>query len=395
MQKKSKIFTTNYLSIFLVICGAILFFGLVINLGDVVAAGKNLYSIIAPFVAAIAVAYLLNRPMMFFERTILKKIKKNSTKRILSIIIVYFLTAVTLFAVLSVVIPQLGVTLTTLWSRIQEFITMASVQIPLLFEKFNLDPKMAEMLLGSWESFFSDISEAVTKIVPQVVSVSFNISYGVIQALMTTFAVVYILASKEILIRQVKKIIIAVLPYRKSQKIFSVATHSNRVFSDFIVGKILDSFIIGIICFIGMQFIYQPYSLLISIIIGVTNIIPFFGPFIGAIPSTLILLIADPLSGLIFLIFVIALQQFDGNYLGPRILGNSTGLSPLWVLISITVGGGLFGFIGMLIGVPTFSVIYTLFKEFVHARLVEKGVDENGILIENFDETKQSIELKE
>ena len=122
----------------------------------------------------------------------------------------------------------------------------------------------------------------------------------------------------------------------------------------------------------------MPFAVLISVIVGVTNVIPFFGPFIGAIPSTMILLIFSPLSALEFVIFVLALQQFDGNVLGPRILGDSTGLSPLWVLVSIIVGSGLFGFVGMLVGVPTFAVLYTLLREYLNDRLAQKGIDEGG-----------------
>ena len=146
------------------------------------------------------------------------------------------------------------------------------------------------------------------------------------------------------------------------------------MFTKFINGKALDSLIIGILCFIGMMFIYSPYAILIAIIVGVTNMIPFFGPFIGAIPSILILLMVSPFDALIFAVFVLALQQFDGNILGPKILGDSTGLAPIWVLVSITIGGGFMGFAGMIIGVPTFAVFYTLLSENMDKRLAKKNI---------------------
>ena len=150
------------------------------------------------------------------------------------------------------------------------------------------------------------------------------------------------------------------------------------MFSGFIIGKIIDSAIIGVICFVGMSLLGMPFTLLISMIVGVTNVIPFFGPFIGAIPSIMILLMASPIDAIKFAIFVLALQQFDGNILGPKILGDSTGLSAIWVLVAIIVGGGLFGFAGMVVGVPTFAVLYSLTSDFLADRLKAKGITANG-----------------
>ncbi|MCQ2445640.1 MAG: AI-2E family transporter, partial [Clostridia bacterium] len=145
-------------------------------------------------------------------------------------------------------------------------------------------------------------------------------------------------------------------------------------FTGFVSGKVIDSLIIGIICFVGLTAMKMPYALLISVIVGVTNVIPFFGPIFGAIPSTLIVLLVDPLKALLLVIFVVILQQFDGNILGPRILGDSTGLPTFWVMFAIIVGGGLFGFVGMLISVPVFAVIYTLIREIINARLILRGL---------------------
>ena len=168
------------------------------------------------------------------------------------------------------------------------------------------------------------------------------------------------------------------MPEKAARRTLDICHKANAIFSGFINGKIIDSVIIGLLCYVGTSILRMPFAVLISVIVGVTNVIPFFGPFIGAIPSTMILLIFSPLSALEFVIFVLALQQFDGNVLGPRILGDSTGLSPLWVLVSIIVGSGLFGFAGMLVGVPTFAVLYTLLREYLNDRLAQKGIDEAG-----------------
>ena len=153
--------------------------------------------------------------------------------------------------------------------------------------------------------------------------------------------------------------------------ILHLTKKSNEIFGGFIIGKIIDSMIIGVLCFFGLTLLKMPYILLISVIVGVTNVIPFFGPYIGAIPSAVLILLNDPIKGLSFLIFILVLQQLDGNVIGPKILGNSTGLSAFWVVFSILLGGGLFGFVGMIMGVPTFAVAYYIITMLIN-HLLEK-----------------------
>ena len=189
---------------------------------------------------------------------------------------------------------------------------------------------------------------------------------------------IYMLSGKEKLIFQAKKLVFALFSKETALKITRFANLTNTIFSDFIIGKMIDSIIIAVLCFIGMLVIYPSYSLLIAVIVGVTNMIPFFGPFIGAIPSAIILLISRPYSALIFLVFILALQQLDGNVIGPKILGDSLGLAPMWVLLGIVIGNGLFGLPGMIIGVPTFAVIYTLCSEKIRNTLREKNITVNS-----------------
>ena len=158
------------------------------------------------------------------------------------------------------------------------------------------------------------------------------------------------------------------------QKIFTTGHHAHKIFSGFIYGKLLDSFIIGVLCFIGVTVMRMPYTMLVAVVIGVTNIIPVFGPYIGAIPCAALILLYNPMKGLYFIIFIILLQAFDGNLLGPKILGNSTGLSAFWVMFAIVMGGGLFGVPGMLIGVPLFAVIYYLATALVNNFARKKGI---------------------
>lgn len=217
-------------------------------------------------------------------------------------------------------------------------------------------------------------------VLPHSQSLASGVTHGVVGAVgfVTNFIIgliisVYLLNSKDTFLAQIKKLVLASFSEKTAEEIFNGAEYTNRTFGGFISGKIIDSIIIGIICFIVMTIFQWEYALLISCIVGLTNIIPFFGPFIGAIPSVLLLLLVNPWHALYFVIFVLILQQFDGNILGPKILGDSTGLESFWVLFAVLVGGGLFGFIGMVIGIPVFAVIYYYVSRLVNSRLAKKG----------------------
>ena len=212
------------------------------------------------------------------------------------------------------------------------------------------------------EAAFRSITTGVVSVVRAVV----NLFIGLVAA-------VYMLLSKDTFYAQLKKIAVAFLREERCNRVFDVCTRTNKIFGGFIVGKLIDSLIIGILCYFGMLILKLPYPVLIAAIIGVTNIIPFFGPIIGLVPSALLILLINPWQCLYFVIFVLCLQQFDGNILGPHILGDSVGLSSFWILVSITVAGGIFGFAGMVLGVPFFAVFYSLFSDWVNRKLCKKG----------------------
>lgn len=209
---------------------------------------------------------------------------------------------------------------------------------------------------------------------------------------------VYFLNMKDTLCAQSKKILYGLLRVKDANRIIGEVRFAHSVFGGFITGKLLDSLIIGIMCFFAMKFLKMPYVLLVSVIIGVTNVIPFFGPFIGAIPSAFLILLVSPMKCLYFLIFILVLQQFDGNILGPKILGGSTGLPSFWVLFSILLFGGLFGFVGMVIAVPAFAVIYRSVSAYIRGALVKKnlsGRTEDYMELDYIDEEeKVYVELK-
>jgi predicted PurR-regulated permease PerM len=238
----------------------------------------------------------------------------------------------------------------------------------------------------------SDIFENWVKndLFDQVNEIMSGLTVGVISVVGTLLDIivgmiisVYVLYNKDTFSRQAKKVVYAILPAHRANLILHITQKSNSIFGGFIIGKIIDSAIIGVLCFIGTSLLKMPYALLVSVIVGVTNVIPYFGPFIGAIPSIILIILVDPMKGLYFAIFILALQQLDGNYIGPKILGGSTGLTSFWVIFAIMIGGGLYGFVGMLLGVPTCALLLYLSKLWLNYRLEKKNLPTNS---ESYDE---------
>ena len=218
----------------------------------------------------------------------------------------------------------------------------------------------------------TDLLNKVNEVMTHLTVGLYTLVMELFHAIIGVIVSVYILFGKETFINQSKKATYAIFPTERANLLIHIAVKTNEIFGGFIIGKIIDSIIIGILCFIGTSLLNMPYAMLVSVIVGVTNVIPFFGPYIGAIPSAVLIALADPMKGVYFLIFILLLQQFDGNILGPKILGNSTGLSAFWVIVSILLGGGLFGILGMLFGVPAFAVIYYIVKLLLDNQLEKK-----------------------
>ncbi len=331
----------------------------------------KVYSVCAPFVVGAILAFLLDGPVRYLVR----KFHWKRTPTVWGV----FLLSIFLFILMLVgFIPQLVDSITQLIKQIPDYMSGLETLVSQLGDKYKFDTSAIEGVLGSYSNVVSQAAGYINDAMPQILNYSIKIGNGVLQAVEAIMASMYILLSKQALMRQLKKLNYAIFPLPVAQKLSRIFHHTCRAFVGFFNGKIVDSIIIGIISFIVLSILRMPYVLLLSVVIGVTNVIPFFGPFIGAIPNTMILFIIDPILALEYVIFTLILQQFDGNVLGPRILGDSIGLPPLWVLVSIVVAGGLFGFAGMLLGVPIFAVLYTLIREWTRDRLAEKHLDENG-----------------
>lgn len=371
IKKIKSYFTDSAVKNTITLCAAVRFYLALNNIPTIKAVFSNGVSIISPFIYAFAIAFILNRPMMWFERTLFKDKKK---KRILSVALT-FTIAISLISVLMVlVLPQIGLSIAYLVEAMPGFIQSVSQTAMEVMEQIHLNSRLSRQVQEMWNNIGTGIMNFTVSVLPGVVNVSIGIGNAVIKSIMSTIIAIYMLASKDRLKFQIKKFFYAYFSKNFAEETFELGRISNTIFSDFIIGKMIDSTIIGIIAFIGMLFIYPDYAVLIAIIIGVTNMIPFFGPFIGAIPSIFILLILSPFASFVFLIFIIVLQQVDGNIIGPKVLGSSLGLSPLWILVGIIVGNGAMGFLGMIIGVPTFAVIYNLVSRNTKEKLEEKDI---------------------
>ncbi|NLK22046.1 MAG: AI-2E family transporter [Epulopiscium sp.] len=340
---------------------------------------KQIYKILSPFIYGFFIAYILNPAISKAEKGLqrLDKRKGHSRfRRILSILTVY----ITVFGFLSLtfiyVIPQITQSIIDLFQKIPSSLITLEKNIENLLEDYSCFDyyNFSSIIESNINPFIQNSSLIFNRIFTYIVNSALGITSGLLNIFVGLMISFYLLNEKEGFLKKTKKAIYAIFKAKTADKIIIIAKESHIMFTRFFVGKFIDSLIIGILCFIGMLFLKNPYALLIAVIVGITNMIPYFGPFIGAIPSILITLLISPLDALWVSLFIFALQQFDGNILGPKILGDSTGLSPFWVIFSIIIGGAFFGVLGMLIGVPTFAVIRTLFNNWVDKRLEKKNI---------------------
>ena len=379
------------LTAFCVIGCCVLVAFLLMKLSTIWTVVKKLFSALSPFIYGFVMAYLL-MPIfnMLYRRIQPPMAKKFAHGTRIAKGICSALTLVIGIAVVAgllwMVLPQLVVSIFSIVESADTYMNDVSNWITGLLKD---NPVIARNFMQVYEQFSEQFVNWVQNIalphlvtmmtgVVTTVSVVVDILIGIIIAL-------YILNGKETFCAQAKKMTYSLFSIDHANSIIERVAHIHRVFGGFITGKLIDSLIIGVLCFIGMRImmavglftIDSSYALLISVIIGITNIIPFFGPFIGAVPSAILIMVASPLQALYFVIFIIILQQIDGNILGPKILGNSTGLSSFWVMFAILIFGGLFGFVGMAVGVPLFAVIYSIVSEYINHLLHNRGLSED------------------
>lgn len=394
------------LTAFIVITACIAVFFLIYRFTGLAELWNKLKVILQPIIIGLIIAYLVNPIVKFEEKHLLPLLKKKMKKqkraeklsRLLSIFGALIFVGVIIGVLLQMVIPEL-------YSNIEKMITNLPGQVKTFIDwggsYVDEDSEVAKYLgqaLTQGAKYFEDWAK--TDFLPQTKNIMTFLTTGVINVVKVLFNViigiiisVYVLIGKETFIGQAKKLVYALFPAKQANVIVHTVHKSNAIFGGFISGKILDSIIIGLLCFIGLTIMQMPYTLLVSVIVGVTNVIPFFGPYLGAIPSAILIMLSSPLHGLYFIIFIVVLQQIDGNIIGPKILGDSTGLTSFWVVFAILVGGGLFGIAGMIMGVPVFAVIYYIIRNMINYVLEKKKLPkETG---EYIDVKRLNIETRE
>ena len=354
----------------------------------------DLIGILEPFIYGFVIAYVLRPTCRWWEkhlRELLVRAHVKHAQGIASALAITFCELLALTIVITLfmlVIPQVITSIISLVSVLPDQLDNANTWLHDTLEKY---PTMQQ----SWDSLYADLSTRLrdwlkTDLTPMLQTVLNGLGTQVVNivgflknAFLGLIVSIYLLAARRRFLAQSRLILYSIAKEKWAKLIEDEMIYADKMFSGFLMGKLLDSLIIGIICFVGTYLMGIKSALLVSVVVGVTNVIPFFGPYIGAIPSTLWLLLENPLHAVYFLIFIIVLQQVDGNIIGPKILGNSTGLSSFWVLFSILFFGGLWGFVGMIIGVPFFAVVYDIIT-----RLVMRGLHRNKRedMIEAYDE---------
>ncbi len=341
---------------------------------------SSLISILYPFVYGIVIAYLLKPSVNFFADLFERKFPKGLHRLIspLSITLSLVFAGIFIYALFALILPEfidsVTIAMVTLPTATKDLLTW-------LQKVFEDEPLILEYINTGYNAISSFIEDWFTSsVVPQITTILSGFGLGVVNIIVVVknlfiglFAAIYLLASRKKFARQGNLLLHSICPKKWADIILSEIAHADRMFSGFINGKILDSIIIGFLCYFVCLIVGFPNPTLVSIIIGVTNVIPFFGPFIGAVPATLLILMVEPIKAIWFVMFVLILQQLDGNIIGPKILGDSTGLASFWVLFSIILFGGLWGFPGMIVGVPLFAILYNIVRQ-----LIEYGLKRNN-----------------
>ena len=362
---------------------SILFFFFLFRLETVGSYIKAATNTLMPFIIGCVLAYLIY-PLSHGITLYLDKLTSGRFKKMtlsVGIFLGLIIFGVGLYLLLWMLLPQLVESITSIINGMPMMVDNLSAWTakllkdnPNLQETVDLALESSSIQLEQWltDTMIPKAQELISTVSASVISTFwflFDFFIGIIVC-------VYVLNAKDKLKRQAKMLITAIAPDKYRDAIFEIIYEMDQCFGGFIRGKLLDSLIIGVLCFICVSCMKMPYPVLISTIVGVTNIIPFFGPFIGAIPSAILILTVSPIQALYFVIFIFILQQFDGNILGPTILGQSTGIGSIWVLFSILIFGDLFGFVGMIIGVPTFAVMYYLMSKYVFKKLKAKEMED-------------------
>lgn len=377
--KENKYFQIG-LSAFIVLAAGITFYFMIFKMKDIFEFIGTVISLFTPFIIGFVFAYLLNPIVNFFDKKVFDKLIKDNKKlsNVLSIVLTLFLFLGILILLFSFIIPEL-----------LKSIEQLAINLPAYFEdtkKYLLNsfssPELKTIIVNNYEAINNYLTNIInTSLLPQIDKWLLTLSNGVFGAVKVIFNIVmgfvisvYYLADKTNFIAGIKKVIYSIFNVKTANNIMENTRQANDIFGDFITGKLLDGLIVGTITFIFLTIFGYPYALLIGVLIGITNMIPYFGPYIGTIPSALLILMDNPSKCLVFILFIIGLQQIDSYVIEPRVCGSRTGLKSFWVLASILFFGNVFGIVGMILGVPIFAIIYRYLDNLFLTKLKKKNL---------------------
>ena len=390
---------------FLVIVACILVYFAMLRVEAISNTLSKILSILKPVLYGCGIAYLLNPIVKSVDAYLvpvlekhMKKEKAKKVSRSIGVIVALVVLITVVSTLINMLIPELI-------TSIRNLIFTLPAQINQLVKEINniqlddstttavLKNAMNEASASLQKWMRTDLLDKVNEVMTHLTVGLYTLIMEMFHAVIGVIVSVYILFGKETFINQSKKAAYAIFPAERANLLIHIAVKTNEIFGGFIIGKMIDSIIIGILCFIGTSILKMPYAMLVSVIVGVTNVIPFFGPFLGAIPSAILILLDDPMKCLYFVIMILIIQQLDGNVIGPKVVGSAIGLNSFWVLIAVLVGGGLFGFFGMALGVPIFAVIYRYISMNTNDRLRRKNQEQATRKYEDY--SKYDIEREE
>lgn len=377
----NKKYTTIAVYAFIVLLLLVMCVFLFLNYNDFGGYIKKFFSILSPVLLGMFFAYLLNPVVRFFENKAFAFVTKNGGRRrlarALSVTCTYVIVLIALAGFVALVAPQIVSGYADLSSNMSNYIKTIQGWLTSLAGTNEYISQIVEKLTTYLSELLGRLSELITQLIPGITKAISSIITIIKNSFIGIIMSIYFLLAKERLCAQANKIAKACMSEKKYDSFIKNIVIADKSFGGFISAKILDSLIIGVICFFSMALLGMPYYPLISLIVGVTNIIPFFGPFIGAIPGVFIIFITDPTKALWFIVLILLIQQLDGNVIGPKLIGSSIGLEPVWIIVSITLMSGLLGFTGMVFGVPLFAVLYIFIKNGIENKLKEKGMPED------------------
>lgn len=371
-------YTTISIYSFIVACASIIFYLIASEMTSFQIKVGGIISVLMPFIIGFTMAYLFNFILEFYEENIINFNALNKArpkfKRFIGLILTYATVALLIFLFLNFVFPQLVSSIMGLVNDIPLYVSNITELFNDFNSKYEIQEEYYNILVEQWNKYKDSIIKFATDLIPvlgNIVKTTLSSLWNIVLGIIVS---IYLLIDKEKFFALNKKITRSLFSESTANRMIELTNRSNSIFGRFLSGKILDSFIIGVLTFVVVTIFKMPYTILVSFIVGITNIIPFFGPFIGAVPSALIILFVSPIKAFWFVIIILVIQQIDGNIIGPKILGDSLGISAFWILFSLLVGGKIFGFIGLIIGVPLFVFVYSVIKDIVENRLKKKGL---------------------